>query len=68
MIHNVQQTIIADAKNSVRKLLEASIIFPDKKEEMIEMALETIELTILNSFWKHGISGSPLKTDKGQNV
>ena len=68
MIRDVQDTIVADARQGVRKLLEASIIFPEHKEEMIEMAMETIEITILNSFWKHGISGSPLKTDKGQNV
>ena len=68
MIHDVQQTIIADTKQTVRKLLEASIIYPDNKEEMINMALETIEITILNSFWKHGISGSPIRTSKGENL
>jgi hypothetical protein len=68
MIQEVQATIIADARQSVRKLLEAAIIYPEQKEEMIEMALETIEITILNSFWKHGISGSPLRTEKGENA
>ena len=67
MIQDVQDTIVADAKQSVRKLLEAAIIFPDHKQEMIEMAMETIELTILNSFWKHGIAGT-IRTDKGENL
>jgi hypothetical protein len=67
MIRDVQETIVADARQSVRKLLEAAIIFPDNKEEMIEMAMETIELTILNSFWKHGISGT-IRTEKGENL
>jgi hypothetical protein len=67
MIRDVQDTIVADAKQSVRKLLEASIILPEHKEEMIEMAMETIEITILNSFWKHGIAGT-IRTDKGENL
>jgi|GEM_PF-5853722 len=67
MIRDVQETIVADARQSVRKLLEAAIIFPDNKEEMIDMAMETIELTILNSFWKHGIGGT-IRTEKGENL
>ena len=67
MIRDVQDTIVADARQGVRKLLEASIIFPEHKEEMIEMAMETIEITILNSFWKHGIAGT-IRTEKGENL
>lgn len=67
MIQDVQATIIADARHSVRKLLDTAIIYPEQKEEMIEMAMETIELTILNSFWKHGIAGT-IRTDKGENL
>jgi len=68
MIKDVQDTVVADARQSVRKLLEATIVSPDHKEEMIEMAMETIEVTILNSFWKHGIAGTPLRTEKGENL
>ena len=67
MIRDVQDTIVADARQGVRKLLEASIIFPEHKEEIIEMAMETIEITILNSFWKHGIAGT-IRTEKGENL
>jgi hypothetical protein len=67
MIKDVQDTVIADAKHSVRKLLEAAIISPEHKEEKIEMAMEAIEITILNSFWKHGIAGT-IRTDKGENL
>jgi hypothetical protein len=68
MIHHVQETIVADAKDSVRKLFDTFIDSPHRKEEVIELAMETIELTILNSFWKHGISGSPIRTEKGENI
>jgi len=68
MIHHVQETIVADARDSVRKLLDTFMDSPHRKEEVIELAMETIELTILNSFWKHGISGSPIRTEKGENI
>jgi hypothetical protein len=64
---DLQQTIIDDTRDSVRKMLDTTIAFPEHKQEMIEIALETIEVTILNAFWKHGISGT-IKTDKGQNI
>jgi len=66
MIQDLQQTIIDDTKDSVRKMLDTVIAFPEHKQEMIDMALETVEITILNAFWKHGIAGT-IKTDKGQN-
>jgi hypothetical protein len=67
MTQDLQDTVVADAKQSVRKLLEAAIIFPDHKEDMIGMAMETIELTILNSFWKHGIPCS-VKNNKEEDI
>ena len=67
MIKDLQQTIIDDTIHSVRKMLDTTIAFPEHKEEMIEIALETIEITILNAFWKHGIPSS-IKTNKGQNI
>ncbi len=67
MIKNVQDTIITDVQQSVRKMLDVSVS-SDNKEQMIDIALQTIEVTILNAFWKHGISGSPLRTEKGENI
>jgi len=67
MIKDLQQTIIDDTRDSVRKMLDTTIAFPEHKQEMIDIALETIEITILNAFWKHGIAGT-IKTDKGQNI
>jgi hypothetical protein len=67
MIKDVQQTVITDVQDSVRKMLSVSID-SDNKEEMIDIALQTIEVTILNAFWKHGISGSAIRTNKGENL
>jgi hypothetical protein len=68
MIKHVQDTIVADAKESVRKLFDTFMDSPHRKEEVIELAMETIEVTILNSFWKHGISSSVIRTERGENI
>ena len=63
MIQHVQETIIEDVQQSVRKIFQTTI--PD---EILEDVNQQLEATILNAFWKHGISGSPLRTDKTDNL
>ena len=66
MIKDIQETIITDVQESVRKILSTStrnLI----NDESITTINEILEVTILNSFWKHGIAGV-IRTEKGENI
>jgi len=62
MIHQVQETIINDVQQSVRKIFETTV-----PEHLLDDVNQQLEVTILNAFWKHGISGNPIRTEKGEN-
>jgi hypothetical protein len=66
MLKDIQETIIIDVQDSVRKILSASTrnLLND---ESITTINEILEVTILNSFWKHGIAGT-IRTEKGENI
>lgn len=66
MIKDIQETIITDVQESVRKILSTSTrnLLND---ESITTINEILEVTILNSFWKHGIAGT-IRTEKGENI
>ena len=66
MLKDIQETIITDVQDSVRKILSTStrdLI----NDESITTINEILEVTILNSFWKHGIAGA-IRTEKGENI
>ena len=66
MLKDIQETIITDVQDSVRKILSTStrnLI----NDESITTINEILEVTILNSFWKHGIVGV-IRTEKGENI
>lgn len=66
MLKDIQETIITDVQDSVRKILSTSTrnLLND---ESITTINEILEVTILNSFWKHGIAGT-IRTEKGENI
>jgi hypothetical protein len=63
MIRDVQETIIQDVQQSVRKIFETTMPI-----DIVDEVNQQLEVTILNAFWKHGISGSVIRTDKGENL